>query len=174
MKRILSVLLVLLFCIVPTGCCKEPSVFEKDGFTVDLEAGTITKGGDVYTFTITGSGNRSRIDITYPNGAGYYWEWNGNGGHGGWSNDYDPVRYVDGETLMDLLSFEPPRERSGNPLLGLLFIVLGLADAISPDTAWYLSYGWRYKNAEPSDAALAFGRIGGVLAVLVGILCLFL
>ena len=38
-------------------------------------------------------------------------------------------------------------------IFGLLFIVIGLINAISPATGWYLSYGWRYKDAEPSDAA---------------------
>lgn len=41
-----------------------------------------------------------------------------------------------------------------NILVGLILIVSGLIGAISPETGWHLSYGWRYKDAEPSDAAL--------------------
>ena len=75
---------------------------------------------------------------------------------------------------MDLIDFDSPVEkRGGNPILGLVLIVTGLADAISPNTAWYLSYGWRFKNAEPSEAALVFGRIFGIFCVILGLILLF-
>ena len=173
MKRVMLFMMSLLLVFTLTACSKEPTTYEKNGFLIDTEAGTITKGEDVYTFTITGR-DRSHIKITYPNGATYFWVWQGNGGHGGWSDDYDPERYIDGDALMELISFEPPQERKGNPLIGLLLIVLGLANAIAPEAAWYLNYGWWFKNAEPSDAAIAFGRIGGCAAVFFGILLLIL
>lgn len=175
MKRIVLVLLTLLCCVTIIGCGQDSStVYEKDGYTIDFDAETITKGNDVYTFSISEHGNQSSIDIVYPNGATYFFQWNGNSGHGGWSNDYDPERYADGDFLMDLLSFDPPEPRRGNPLAGLLVICFGLFDAISPRTAWYLSYGWRYKNAEPSDAALIIGRIGGIVCIVLGIFLLLL
>lgn len=174
MKRILPLLLVILLCVSITGCGRKPAVYEQDGYTVDLEAGTITNDEDVYTFTMTGGDDRSRIEITYPNGASYYFQWNGNSGYGGWSDDYDPERYADGDFLMDLLSFEAPAEkRGGNPVLGLALIVLGLADAISPSTIWYLNYGWRFKDAKPSEAALVFGRLAGIFCVILGLFLLF-
>lgn len=55
-------------------------------------------------------------------------------------------------------------------LVGLFCVIAGLVNVISPETGWYLSRGWRYKNAEPSDAALLWGRIGGVVAIVIGIL----
>ena len=174
MKRILLFFLIFLLCTSIAGCGQKPTVYEKNGYTVDLDAGTITKDGDVYAFTVTGRGDRSRIEITYPNGANYYFQWDGNSGHGGWSDDYDPERYADGDILMDLIDFDSPVEkRGGNPILGLVLIVIGLADAISPNTAWYLSYGWRFKNAEPSEAALVFGRIFGIFCVILGLILLF-
>ncbi len=39
-------------------------------------------------------------------------------------------------------------------------------------TVWYLSYGWRYKDAQPSDAALVIGRISGIAALVIGIVML--
>lgn len=174
MKQILPLLLAILLCVSIIGCGREPAVYEQDGFTVDLDAGTITNGKDLYTFTMTGRDDRSRIEITYPNGASYYFQWNGNSGYGGWSDDYDPERYADGDDLMELLSFDSPAEkRGGNPLLGLVLIVLGLADAIFPSTSWYFSYGWRFKNAEPSKAALVFGRLVGIFCVILGLVLLF-
>lgn len=55
-------------------------------------------------------------------------------------------------------------------LIGLFCIIAGLINAISPETGWYLSRGWQYKDAEPSEAALLWGRAGGVIAILIGIL----
>ena len=57
---------------------------------------------------------------------------------------------------------------------GLLLIALGLIDLIVPKVSWYLGYGWRYKDAEPSDAALVFARMGGAIAIAIGIALLFL
>ena len=59
-------------------------------------------------------------------------------------------------------------------LFALLAIAVGAFSAAGPHTAWYWSYGWRYKNAEPSDLALSAERIGGVIAVVVGVLLLIL
>ena len=75
MKRILLFFLIFLLCTSIAGCGQKPTVYEKNGYTVDLDAGTITKDGDVYAFTVTGRDDRSRIEITYPNGANYYFQW---------------------------------------------------------------------------------------------------
>ena len=52
------------------------------------------------------------------------------------------------------------------PIIIILSSVLAI---ISPRTAWYLQEGWKYKNVEPSDAALAMVRISGVFGVIAGI-----
>ena len=171
----LSALLLLLTACGGSRRDGDPSVFEKDGYTVDLERQTITHGEDVYTFSVSGGGSSSTIRIIYPNGASYFWTWSGNSGHGGWSDDYDPARYTDGDTLMALIDFRPEPEGSGgSPLLALLLLAVGLFDLISPRTAWYLGYGWRFKDAEPSDAALVLYRVGGVIAVLAALIVFFL
>ena len=58
--------------------------------------------------------------------------------------------------------------------MGLLLIPVGLFLLISPRTVWYLSHGWRFKNAEPSDLALGLNRLGGGAALVIGVLLLFL
>ena len=50
----------------------------------------------------------------------------------------------------------------------LLLWAIGLFNVLAPRAAWYLSYGWRFKDAEPSDAALMMARIGGVIAIIIG------
>ncbi|MGN0250750.1 MAG: DUF6199 family natural product biosynthesis protein [Oliverpabstia sp.] len=49
---------------------------------------------------------------------------------------------------------------------------MGAFNTAAPSVAWYLEYGWRYKNAEPSDLALGLNRVGGIIAIIVGILTL--
>jgi len=54
-------------------------------------------------------------------------------------------------------------------LAAWVFIVIGVLQAIFPRVGWYLKYGWQFKDAEPSKAALVMNRIGGILAVAIGI-----
>ena len=97
------------------------------------------------------------------------------GGFGGWSDDYDPTAYVDGEVLLEVLGTDraAPEKDGGNPLPGLLIIGLGIWGVAAPRSVWYLSYGWRYKDAEPSDMALVAERLGGGVAIVVGVILLF-
>jgi len=57
----------------------------------------------------------------------------------------------------------------GRILLGLVVIGVGMLVTAFPEGAWYLTHGWRFQNAEPSDAALIFERFGGIVTVIVGI-----
>ena len=58
-------------------------------------------------------------------------------------------------------------------LLILLLLAVGIFNTASPHTAWYLEYGWRYKDAEPSDMALTFSRLGGILAIIAAVILIF-
>jgi hypothetical protein len=65
------------------------------------------------------------------------------------------------------------RGRSVPIWVALLMLVAGLLNLFNPRLGWYLSEGWKFKDAEPSDLALGVGRvIGGVLS-LVGLGLLF-
>ncbi|RUT47153.1 hypothetical protein EJP82_08205 [Paenibacillus anaericanus] len=55
-----------------------------------------------------------------------------------------------------------------NGLFGFILLVIGILGVASPYSAWYLSIGWKIKDAEPSDAALAMHRTVGVIASLAG------
>ncbi|MBI4498433.1 MAG: hypothetical protein HY689_11095 [Chloroflexi bacterium] len=54
-------------------------------------------------------------------------------------------------------------------IFALIFIALGLLYLFNPRLGWYLSEGWKFRNAEPSDAALVVGRVAGAVAMLVGL-----
>lgn len=168
---ILLLLAVALLC----GCMQPQITYTVTNngtvFTVDTENSTISDGQHIYTYEVSGS----QVTITYPDGSTYYWTWTGNIGYGGWSEDYDPETYADGGMLIDTLSIEDSKSGSGGGrvLAGLLLIAIGLWYTLSPYSAWYLSYGWRYKDAEPSSAALTVSRISGIVVILFGIVIMF-
>lgn len=181
MKRTRVLILLLLAAFLMFGCAQTQSVYTVDvsyngvdmEFTVDTENGTITDGEHVYTYDWDGSDSDHNATITYPNGATYYESMSGGVGNMGWSVGYDPDTYVDGDTLIYVLSVSAPEEPSGNPVVGLILIALGAFYTFAPHAAWYLSYGWRFKDAEPSDAALIISRISGVAVAVFGLFTLF-
>ena len=80
-----------------------------------------------------------------------------------------------GQALWHVLTTSRSESRglSGNLFLGAVLVLLGLFAVLSPKNIWYLSWGWRYKGAEPSDAALMLERLGGVVVTAVGLLVCF-
>lgn len=170
----LPVLLLSLLCACGSPAPSTNYEVSQDGweFVVDTEQQTITHGDDVFRYTVGGR----TVEITYPDGSTYFRTYDSAGWHGGWSDDYSEDRYIPGDTLVELLSDGARRKRVPAILLSSVcsFLAIGGFNAISPQTSWYLSYGWRFKNAEPSDAALLLGRCGGVLAAVIGLFLLFL
>lgn len=173
MKQFRLFLLLSLVAALFLGCAATPTsytVLHGDAkFTVNTELGTISDELYTYLYEIDGSGSSRSVTITYPDGSTYW----SSGSVGGWSNGYRPDRYADGDTLLAVLEQSAPKEYTGKPILGLLLIALGLWYVLSPHSAWYLSYGWRYKDAEPSDTALVVARISGILVILFGIFAMF-
>ena len=179
MRRILCLALILLLslCACSSDDRTEQEIEYKGNlYTVNMEDGTITSGGQVYRYEQSpGSGT-----FTYPDGSTCWWSQRDDGELWGCSDDYDPEAggYVDGYTLLDVLEEAAPRgtlAANGSLLLaGVLFLVIGALHAVSPTAAWELSHGWRYKNAEPSDAVLAVYRIVGIAACVIGALLVLL
>lgn len=57
-------------------------------------------------------------------------------------------------------------------ILGVLSILLGLLYVLRPRLAWKISiWGkrWMYRDAEPTDSAIIFTIVIGVIAILVGL-----
>ena len=53
-------------------------------------------------------------------------------------------------------------------LLAIICLVIGAFNLFFPYGAWYLGYGWKFRDAEPSDLMLTMTRIGGILIVIIG------
>jgi hypothetical protein len=57
-------------------------------------------------------------------------------------------------------------------IVPFFFIIAGILSIIFPKFSWYMKTGWQFKNAEPSDLAIITIRIGGVIAIVIGIFIL--
>lgn len=62
----------------------------------------------------------------------------------------------------------------GNPLLAIILIIMGVFNTAAPSLSWYIGYGWRFKNAEPSDSVLVLNRIVGIVLIFAGVLSFFI
>jgi hypothetical protein len=57
--------------------------------------------------------------------------------------------------------------------VGFILIIVGIIGAAFPQAMWYMSEGWKFKDAEPSDFYLIMNRVMGVVAVIIGFYLLF-
>lgn len=190
MKRTIAIFaLILAAVMLLAGCKKEPlpavyTVYSYGApYTIDTEGRTISDGTYTYGYEYAASG--SSVSFTYPDGNVYSAgiqsaNSSGAGGlsAGSVSADYDyNSGYTDPLSLCYALA--SPREPKGaassgsnHPFVALLLCGVGIFNLAAPKASWYLSYGWRFKDAEPSDAAITLSRIGGGIAVVIGVIML--
>ena len=149
-----------------SGGTEAVYTLEKGGksFTVDTENTTISDGTNVYHYTFSGDSSHYQINIVYPDGSSYWWQMNNGSGYGGWSDQYHENRFVSGEVLCEVVEAGMPKPASSkNFFLIILLLGLGIFNIVSPRTAWYLEYGWRYTDVQPSELALWLNRGAGLL-----------
>lgn len=190
MKRTISVFALLLAAVMLlAGCKKEPlpkvyTVYSYGApYTIDTQSRTISDGTYTYGYEYAASG--SSVSFTYPDGNVYSAgiqsaNSSGAGGvsAGSVSADYDySSGYTDPLSLCYALASPRETERaassgSNHPFVALLLCGVGIFNLAAPKASWYLSYGWRFKDAEPSDAYMALARIGGGIAVVIGVIML--
>jgi hypothetical protein len=191
MKRLTAILLIVLLTVAFAACGSEREPVSKmvkttiggQEMTVKFEpgnisAGTIESAKGRYTFAYDHSGS---LKITYPDGSSCTYRKAQNAGSVSASLDFNPTSkgYPDGMTMawgiehaMDLAQGGPKRNGGPNPLIAIFLLAVGAFNALAPRAAWYLSRGWQFKNAEPSDAALTLYAMGGVILLIAGVICL--
>lgn len=185
MSKQIAILLIMALMFFTLCSCSSSSettsssntyTIENNGktFTVDKDNRTIFDGTHIYKYTFSGDSSSYKITITYPNGSTYFWNYSGTIGTGGWSDNYNENLYVDGFTLCDLVLAKAPKSaNSENNFTGMLLICVGIFNAAFPKAAWFIGHGWRYKNAEPSELAIAMPRVAGIIAAVAGIIMWF-
>ena len=188
---LLTALLILGLCACAekkTQSALEPYTTGWDGtvYTVtpiDNYKGTITDGTYTYSYRYDTSGSSYGVTFTYPDGETYRCTQNGSTSSGAAfssgsaSLDFDFDKYPDGMTLDRVLKRSPAAKheekstKSWGIILFLLFV--GGINTACPQLTWHLDVGWKVKDAEPSEAALAWNRgIGVVLLIIAGIMIL--
>lgn len=177
-NKIAAFLLIYAVVVCSLLCCAfaaaDPYTVERNGivYQVDAENRTISDGENVYVYSIDGNDTDYTINITYPDGSSYWWAMSGVMGSGGWSDDYVDGKYADASVLKGIILEGAPKtsKHSGGSVTAIIFLIaLGIFNIAAPRTAWYLEYGWRYKGAEPSDMALIFNRLAGIVAIIVAV-----
>ncbi len=188
---LLTALLILGLCACAekkTQSALEPYTTGWDGtvYTVtpiDNYKGTITDGTNTYSYRYDAAGSSYSVTFTYPDGETYRCTQNGSTSSGAAfssgsaSLDFDFDKYPDGMTLQRVLERSPAAKheekstKSWGIILFLLFV--GSINTACPQLTWHLDVGWKVKDAEPSEAALTWNRIVGVvLLVIAGIMIL--
>ena len=51
----------------------------------------------------------------------------------------------------------------------ILLILVGLWALLAPQSVWFSSEGWKFKNAEPSNMYLVFARVVGAIFLGLGV-----
>ena len=187
MKRYIFQIFTLftLMMLIISGCGQEEpkdptyTINRQEGvYTVDPVNMTITFQDEVYRYDIQGDAGGHDVKIIFPDGSSC-WKHTQTSGQfsassGGWSEDFVEGKYADKNVLMNIATARAPKSQEDkNILLPMLLLPVGLFNLISPRTGWYLSYGWHYKDAEPSDISLTMGRLGGAFCVILSVILFF-
>ena len=184
---LLTALLILGLCACAekkTQSALEPYTTGWDGAVytitpIDAYKGTISDGTNTYSYRYDTSGTGYSVTFTYPDGETYRCTQNGSTSSGAAfssgsaSLDFDFDKYPDGMTLQRVLEQSPSakREKKSTKNVGLILVLLfvGSINTAFPQAAWHLDVGWKVKDAEPSEAALAWNRIVGVVLLLIAV-----
>lgn len=182
-KRLLAVFPVFLLVLLCAACGAQSLSQEADvqgqpiliTFTsADCSAGTVTAEHGEYSFFLDSDGY---LSILYPDGS-VYGEFAESGPV---FTDYDEADqkakgYLDGfflsSAIWDAIDSRDVSKQVNIPVLlfSVLLAGLGIWSLCAPRTSWWLSDGWKFKNAEPSDAALAAIRVGGAILTFLGVI----
>lgn len=160
-------LLILLLLVLLTACSSKPYAVVNRGqyYTVDPAARTVTDGVTVYHYEINGD----QLVVTFPNGNTMTYGGGVAYGTGPLhSNGFD---FLNAPDFRQILEDELPDDKPG--FLIFLLAAAGIWNIVHPRSAWYVSRGWEFKDAEPSEAALVVGQLGGAVAVIAALVLLF-
>lgn len=187
MKKPLCWLLVPIITLLLCACMTRSSyTVEKDGveYLVNTKSCTISDGAEAYPYSINGDASAYCIQITFPDDFEVVWQGSKNAqgtasGFGSWSGTYNADYYKKAEQMSSILSIQIHAPSSGEKgqtywLAALLLLAVGIFHIAAPRAAWQLRYGWRYKDAEPTEIALRVNVGLGMAAALAGLVLVVL
>lgn len=183
MLKLLSLFLCLL--LLP-GCSSsesgEPQPYraEVDGQQISvsfgeltLDQGSIQTPQGTYFFEYASDGS---LQLTYPNGfVGILQEVNG-AYASSWPYEQTPEELgylsmlsMDWALEDAMASRSADNIRPGEILTGFILLALAAWLLLRPRDLWFLAWGWRYKDVQPSDLVLLLYRLLGALLGLWGL-----
>lgn len=199
MKRVRIFAVLCLVILLFSGCdlFRESyyKISDRRTYTIHPSKHTISFAGAEYKYRIIGDWEDFTILIYYPDGN-VYTEYGRDGKklestyrrqyqsvvgwvfsiYSGMTVFTSPVDTFDipGAELAALVYDEIP-EDDKNPLVipGLALILLGVANIFWPKVFWFFRYGRNVRDMELSDLALNFHTYGGLAAIVIGIVLLF-
>ncbi len=182
MKRIGLLLLSLVLIFSLSACSLKPTRYnvEYDGKTykVDTLRRTVSDGTNTYEYSYSEGSMGGSFSINYPNGSRYYaYTTAGGGVFQEEKPDLWKTGYLTPSALETIITSDVPNQMESKIwqwILGLTSIGLGLIMMVKPRSVWHLEYGWKFKNAEPSDTALGANCFAGFVIVICGVILLFM
>lgn len=51
----------------------------------------------------------------------------------------------------------------------ILLLIIGILNLAAPEFMWQIGEGWKFKDAEPSEAAILMGRVVGGICIIISI-----
>lgn len=147
-------------------------------FAYSQESESITlDNGQVVEVFYEGASDGYSYEVEFANGHSYFYNLTGNTGTGGGSAELTQEEMELAEEAIDKFEEQYGKAAStsngSGSLIGLLLIFIGLVGAIFPQAIWFLSIGWRLRDAEPSNLALGVYRFGGIVVTIIGVFALF-
>lgn len=198
MKRTVAILLLIVMVLTLTACSAHPSgtevqTLEKNGQVVialyNYDEKTISVGRllysaydqdgeliweedrkDIYRYEYDG-GN---LTIIYPNGVVWSESPTSTGAAISWDDSYDPQRYIEGDVFAMYLnqaymSSDIREDVVGIGFACLIMAAIGVVMIKAPEELIEMKYGWRFKNAEPTEFAIKEVRISGIVVIVISV-----
>ena len=179
MKKIGILLLILIAATGIVGCSNKTYVYEHKGkeYTVDVSSNTISDAKNTYSYSYSGYGDSKTIEIVYPNNR--IWSMTISEGVGTFYETNSDVisAYPSGNTLYSVISQAEDEHGGVSPMkviMGIIGVGLCMVPVIAPYQCWQLAHGWKFRDAEPSDAYIVLARVFGILLAIAWVVIVIL
>lgn len=193
MKKFAVFLLLALLIFSLAACAREQLGYERtvngETYLIDTKNHTLTHDGKVYTYSITEISSNAYaryglLRVQYPDGTWYEREIDDDGYLGlsyeKTSSNYDENTYPRGADLCYALEKETIKaavgeedgdssERNVIVFVSVFLILAGGVNVAFPQLGVYLKHAMWVKDAEPSEFAIAYSRVVGVIFIALGI-----
>lgn len=172
---------VMLFCAVlfllsACGIKEEYTFNESNGiYTVNTSSQTINHWEFTYKYEVSGNS----YTIIYPDHSYYSAVYDSRQSSDySFTNspDYKEKKYEPAGPVIELLRkiYEPEPVPIQNIIFAIIFAAVGLCSIIFPGAVLFLSHGWYFKKAQPSDLAIFLTRLSGGVFLIAAVICILL